>query len=1540
VLERFSPATREWFRGAFDAPTAAQAQAWEAVSSGRDALVVAPTGSGKTLAAFLWSLDRIAATPPPEDKLRRCRVLYVSPLKALAVDVERNLRAPLVGIDQAARRLGLDRPDIRVGMRTGDTPAADRRAFQRTPPDILITTPESLFLLLTSAARESLRGIETVIVDEVHAVAATKRGAHLALSLERLDQLLDAPAQRVGLSATVRPVEEVARFLGGARPVDVVQPPAAKTIELSVEVPVEDMSALGEPTGELSGSASGAERRTSIWPAVEERILDLVEAHRSTIVFANSRRLAERLCARLNELAWERAHPDEELEPGRFPAQAVGQSGTGRTVPDVIARAHHGSVSREQRLAIEEDLKSGRLPAVVATSSLELGIDMGAVDLVIQVESPPSVASGLQRIGRAGHQVGAVSRGVMFPKHRGDLLEAAVVAERMRDGQIESLRYPRNPLDVLAQQVVAMVSMDPWTVDDLAAVVRGAAPYAELPASALEAVLDMLAGRYPSDEFAELRPRIVWDRVTGQLTARPGAHRLAVTSGGTIPDRGLFGVFLVGEKQTRVGELDEEMVYESRVGDVFLLGSSSWRIEDITHDRVLVTPAPGQAGRMPFWKGDTLGRPLELGRAIGAFLREMAALTPEEATRRAASAGLDPLAASNLVAYLADQRAAAGHVPDDRTIVVERFRDELGDWRVAVHSLFGAQVNGPWALAIGARLRERYGVDVQAMHTDDGIVLRLPEVTGDDAVPGAELAVLAEDEVEPLVTAEVGGSALFASRFRECAARALLLPKRNPGRRAPLWQQRQRAAQLLSVASGYGSFPVVLETMRECLQDVFDVPGLRELMGDISSRTVRLVEVETPSPSPFARSLMFSYVGGFLYEGDAPLAERRAQALSLDASLLAELLGRAELRELLDPDVLVETERQLQRLADDRRATDLDSTADLLRLLGAVSTAEAVERGATPRWLAELEETRRAIRVRIAGEERWIAIEDAGRVRDALGTPLPVGVPEAFTEPVPDPLGDLVSRYARTHGPFTAGQVAARFGLGVAVVHATLDRLAASGRVLSGEFRPGGTGTEWCDAEVLRTLRRRSLAALRKEVEPVPTAALGAFLPAWQHVGAARGAGGTDAVLRAVDQLQGVPVPASALERLVLPSRVVGYSPAMLDELMTSGEVLWAGAGTLTGADGWVTLAFADTAHLLLSPPDPGLTTTPLHDAVLTALDGDQALFFRALSDRVQGEVGPVDDADLVVALWDLVWGGHLGNDTLAPVRALLAGGRGTHKGTATPRARYRRPGRYASLGRPPMPSRTGPPAAAGRWTRLPDRETDPTRRAHALAEVLLERYGVLTRGAVMAEGTPGGFAGVYPVLSGLEESGRARRGYFVDGLGGAQFAVPGAVDRLRAVAADLERLSEDRGDAAPLWTSPAPGGPRGRRGPEAPRALVLAATDPANPYGAALPWPERSAEGTTGHRPGRKAGALVVLVDGALVLYVERGGRTLLSWSDDGVTLQLAADALALAVAEGWLGSLSVERADGGGVHDSPLAEALTGAGFRVTPRGLRLRP
>jgi ATP-dependent Lhr-like helicase len=1509
VLGQFGPATRAWFETAFAAPTPAQAGAWKAIAAGRHALVVAPTGSGKTLAAFLWAIDRLAATPRAEGQ--GIRLVYVSPLKALAVDVERNLRTPLTGIRQAAARLGLAPPDITVGMRTGDTPADERRAFSRTPPDILITTPESLYLLLTSAARESLRGVETVIVDEVHAVCATKRGAHLALSLERLDALLERPAQRIGLSATVRPIGETARFLGGGAPVEIVQPPAAKTIEVSVQVPVEDMTRLDElpaDDDELDGP-----RRASIWPAVEERVFDLITAHRSTIVFTNARRSAERLCARLNELAVQRftgvTQPPTRAAggpPGGMPAEIMAEAGLASGAPPIIARAHHGSVSREERRQIEEGLKSGQLPAVVATSSLELGIDMGSVDLVVQVEAPPSVASGLQRIGRAGHQVGAVSRGVVFPKHRGDLVSCAVVSERMTAGAIEELRYPRNPLDVLAQQIVAMVAMDPWSVPELAAVVRRAAPFAELPESAITGVLDMLSGRYPSTAFAELRPRLVWDRATDLVTARPGAQRLAVTSGGTIPDRGLFGVFLAGaESGKRVGELDEEMVYESRVGDVFLLGSTSWRIEDITPDRVLVSPAPGAAARMPFWKGDALGRPVELGRAIGARLRELTRLGDDVARPRLRDGGLDDWAVDNLLAYLAEQREATRNLPDDRTVLVERFRDELGDWRLAVHCVLGARVNAPWALAIGRRLAERYGVDGQALPSDDGIVVRLPDVV--DEPPGADLVAFDPMEIAQIVEETVGTSAMFAARFRECAARALLLPRRDPRRRQPLWQQRQRSAQLLDVAREYADFPITLEAARECLQDVFDVPGLTQLMEQLSSRKVRMVEVETPRPSPFARSLLFGYVGAFLYEGDAPLAERRAAALALDTTLLGELLGRVELRDLLDPAVVAETAHRLQWLAAERVLRDAEDTAEMLRIIGDLSTMEAMERGARQEWLTELEAARRAIRVRIAGQERWLAVEDAGRVRDALGVALPVGLPVAYLEPVADPLGDLVARYAKTHGPFTAAACAARFGLGVFVVEQTLKRLAATGRVVAGEFSPAGAGSEWCDAEVLRLLRRRSLAALRKEIEPVSPRALARFLPRWQHVGNDR-ARGVEAVVAAIEQLQGVAVPASALERLVLPARVRDYSAAYLDELCAAGEVLWAGFGSITGGDGWVGLVFADTAPLLLAPPDPDAVTSPVHEAVLAALDGGQALFFRSLAERLDG----VTDEDLLAAVWDLVWAGYLTNDTLAPLRARLAG-TGAHRSRpSAPRSRYRRPGRPSLSSLAVL--RSGPPTAAGRWSRLPERDPDPTRRAAALADALLDRHGVVTRGAVAGEGVVGGYAAVYPVLAAMEERGAARRGYFVDGLGAAQFALPGAVDRLRATG--------ETGDG---------------------EALVLAATDPANPYGAALPWPERIVDAgdgeSTGHRPGRKAGALVVLVDGELTIYVERGGRTLLSFVDDQDALAAAAKALAEAVHAGALGAMSVERADGEAIHSSPLRDALEAAGFRATPRGLRLR-
>lgn len=1598
-LRRFSPATQDWFEGAFHAPTAAQTGTWDAVADGHHALVVAPTGSGKTLAAFLWALDGLldASAPEPEPGAR-CRVVYVSPLKALAADVERNLRSPLAGVRQAAARRGESIREVRVGTRTGDTPASERRAFATTPPDILITTPESLFLILTSGAKEGLRGVTTVILDEIHAVAGTKRGAHLAVSLERLDALVETPVQRIGLSATVTPVSSVAAFLAGSRtpseggrPVDVVQPPASKTIEVDVVVPVPDLADLrsapaaggapgpavdttgpagGPPTlvpdvPDLSGAAAGPRARPSVWPHIEERVVDLVAAHRSTLVFTNSRRGAERLTSRMNEV-WAERQGEETTDHGEVhPALVSGQSGASTGAPGVLARAHHGSMSRAERTHTETELKEGRLPAVVSTSSLELGIDMGAIDLVVQIGSPPSVASGLQRIGRAGHQVGAVSHGVVFPMHRGDLVPSTVIAERMRAGRIEPVHVLRNPLDVLAQQVVAMVAVEDWHLEELATVLRRADPYTTLGDRTLRAVLDMLAGRYPSEDFGELRARIVWDRVTDTLSARPGALRLAVTSGGTIPDRGLYGVFLAtgasdatGDTGTprggkRVGELDEEMVYESRVGDTFTLGSSTWRIEDITPDQVLVSPAPGVPGRLPFWKGDSPGRPAELGRAIGAWVRDASqqqSTTSDDITW----AGLDAWATDNLRAYIDEQREATGVVPDDKTLLVERFRDELGDWRVVIHSPYGAKVHAPWALVLAARIRERFGIDAAAMHSDDGIVLRMPDVSDPfaelpdgtstegsrDQVDLAEL-LLDPEAVETAVRSELSGSNLFGARFREAAARALLLPRRRPDRRQPLWQQRHRSAQLLSVASGFPDFPIVLEAIRECLQDDFDVASLVDLMRDVENGTVRVVEVTTRTPSPFAQSLLFGYTAQFLYDGDAPLAERRAAALTLDPDLLAELLGSdgsSQIADLLDPDAVVRTEHELSGLAPERHARHAEDVWDLLRRTGPLTTAEVVERtledvrpeaGA---WLDTLAASRRIIQVRIAGvepAERWAVAEDAGRLRDALGVALPVGLPESVTELVPDPLGDLVRRFSRTHGPFAARDLAARYGLGIAVVTDVLRRHVQSGLLVTGRLRPdvlGGTGDEYCDADVLRTLRRRSLAALRAEVEPVQHPALGVFLPRWQSVGGLRG---VDGLYRVVEQLSGAPVPVSALESQILPARVVDYTPSMLDELTTSGEVLWCGHHELPGgrgtADAMISLHLAESAHLTLRPVEADdAPLTELQTAVLGLLEASGGFFYPRLASSLE-HPGP----DVLAALWQLVWSGQVTNDTLGPLRGRLYGRRATSRSTpaARPRPLSRRP-RFSSLGATASSLReaAADPSGGGRWSALPVRDIDTTRRAHALATVLLDRHGVLTRAVTGAEQVTSEYRGVYKVLGALESAGQVRRGYFVEHLGGSQFALPGAVDQLRT--AENDRLRENERT-------------------EPPTALCLAATDPAQPYGAALAWPASPGAdeaGRTGHRPGRKAGAHVVVVRGELVLYLERGGRSLLTFTDDHVSLEAATKALARAVAEGRLGKVTLRRVDGdesltvAGASRTAGVAALVAAGFGPTPSGLRL--
>ncbi len=1554
-LAPFGPAVRAWFEATFEAPTKAQGEGWAAISRGRNTLIHAPTGSGKTLAAFLWCLDRLVHEPSPvlaRGQQGTVRTLYISPLKALTYDVERNLRAPLAGIGLAALRLGLDAPRISIASRTGDTPADERRNLVRNPPDILVTTPESLYLLLTSQAREILRGVEQVIVDEVHAIAGSKRGAHLALSLERLERLRAAavppgttprPLQRIGLSATQRPLETIARFLGGTgegREVAIVDAGARKPLQIQVVVPVEDMARLGEvlPQDEQPGGpVVGGERRSSIWPAIHPRILELIRAHRSTIVFVNSRRLAERLAQRLNELAGE----------------------------DLV-RAHHGSIAREQRLEIEEELKAGRLPALVATSSLELGIDMGAVDLVIQVESPTSVARGLQRIGRAGHQVGEPSKGVIFPKYRGDLLETAVVVKGMHDGAIEATTLPRNPLDVLAQQIVAMTVAEPFTVDELLALARRAAPFETLTREVLEGVLGMLAGAYPSDEFAELKPRVVWDRLTDVVEGRRDARVVAITSGGTIPDRGLYPVFLEGEAGTpgrRVGELDEEMVYELRAGmhgDVVVLGASSWRVADIGPNRVTVTPAPGIPGKLPFWHGDAVGRPVELGRQIGAFvatvegdLAKGAKGRSKAAARLRAEHDLDALAAENLLSYLEDEREATGALPTDKRIVIERFRDELGDWRLVVLTPFGGRVHAPWTLALESRLQERLGLEVQTIWSDDGIAIRLPE--GDGTLDGVEELLFPDpEEVEDLVVGRVGQSSLFASRFRENAARALLLPRRRPGTRTPLWQQRQRAADLLAVASRYGSFPILVETYRECLADVFDLPALREILGGVARREIAVHSVETTHASAFASSLLFDYVAAYMYDGDAPLAERRAQALTLDRDLLRELLGQEELRELLDQGALADLELSLQALVEERHAQNPDQVHDLLRRLGDLSADEAGARTAGGRveasiHLSELAASRRAVRARIGGEERWIAVEDVARYRDGVGTSAPPGVPQAFLGPATGALDGLLARYARTHGPFLGGEPARRWGLPVGVVEDALHRLVAAGSLLSGEFRPGGAEREYCDPEVLRILRRRSLALLRREVEPVDPVTLARFLPAWQGVAQSastlgspapplRGSAALERLAGVVDQLAGLPIPASVLERDVLPARVAGYQPRLLDELGAMGEVAWTGRGSLGRDDGRVVL-YRPGRELLRPtglPDGVERPSTELHERIRAHLRRRGASFYRELFSAARAR----SDREVLDALWDLVWAGEVTNDTFAPLRALR---------WKRPAKDHRpRPGRLTAL---------GPPEAAGRWSLVEEpidderdaedgRDADDgaadtpavadrartatgalstaaasaarTERVHAQALALLERHGVVTREAVASEPIDGGFSAVYPVLRAMEEAGRIRRGYFVDGLGAAQFALPGAVDRLRALRDQPGELAGDHGRVVHL----------------------MAAADPANPYGAAIPWPRRS---EADRRPfQRAAGAYVAMVDGAAVLYVDRGGSSIqtLPAADDADTLAAALGALSDLVADGRVRELVLSKVDGEPVAGSLIRDALLAAGFVAGYRGYALRP
>jgi len=1312
VLHLFHPAVSRWFAESFSSPTPAQEQGWPRIAAGENTLILAPTGSGKTLAAFLYAISELLSHPARPTK--GVHTLYISPLKALANDVEKNLQAPLLGAAACAQSLDLNLRDVSVGLRTGDTPPAERRRMLRVPPELLITTPESLHLLLTSPrAREMLRTVAYVIVDEIHSLAPTKRGTFLALLLERLEEITADSPVRIGLSATQRPLELVACYLGGCddagdpRPVSIVDAGMRKDIDIEVVVPVEDMTDLPKPDG----------IGPTIWSSIFRRLLDEIEEHESTLVFANNRRLVERVAAELNRLA---GHD--------------------------LVRAHHGSVSREQRLEIEGLLKAGRLPALAATSSLELGIDVGAIDLVCQIESPISVASALQRVGRAGHLVRQTSKGRLLPKTRDDLLRMAAIARCMQRGEISSVHVPEKALDVLAQQIVAMASLEPWSTENLFRCVRRAYPYRDLPHEAFTSVLELVSGRYRAPDVSALRPRVAWDRRRDLIEGLPGSRQAVVLNGGTIPDTGQYAMVL-DDGKTKLGELDEEFVFERRLGQIILLGTTRWRILDIGADRVIVAPSDDSEAVMPFWKGEGLGHDAEHGRLLGAFLRECEQRldSPQLEGWLRKECALDQSAARNLAAYVREQAARGGGIPNDRRILLDAFRNEAGDKRLAILSPFGRAFHLGLLLAIQGTLREFGQKAPQAVFSNVGILLRVGTLSVDEILN--VLRSLSADNIEERIVAELEHTPFFAFRFRRNAGRALLLPRFRPGKRTPLWLQRLRAHDLLSHAKEHPAFPIITETYREILEDLLPMLALKSFLGDVEAQEATYAVRRDAVPSPFAASLLLDFVNEHLYADDAPAPASRSVRFDRQGmvNLLRERAGRIE----ISAEALKTIEERLQGIAPFDRARDGVELVDLLRRIGDTDRGQLAAR-CEPTALEALDgliADGRVAGVTVQGSDRidrLVCAEDEARY-------------------VRWDVGDrewVVRRFIDTHGGVTKESVEERYP-GCAHI---LDGLLEANEISS--FITGSGETAYADPDILAGARRLTLSKKRKQYRPVAAEAFSAAVLRRQSVSAP----GSDecSLQQVLEQLSGWVMPLPVwLDALA--ARVEGFRFEQLEELIRRGEMTWRADPERRA------VAFASLDDTWTLPRPDEEKVDGLAKRILSRLDERGPAFAQQIAHDVDAK-----PSDVVLALWDLIWKGRVTNDSLSPILA----------------------------GRPD-PSRHDPrrraPWGGGRWSanRPSDPEGFKPDGDHHIADglrLLFDRYGILCREMVGREPIDIDWRYGYPVLSRMEWRGEADRGLFVSGLSGLQFASPGAADALHAPVDEGAIVMIPTADPANVW--------------------------------------------------------------------------------------------------------------------------------------------